>query len=720
MCVTNVYTDRFPDGKEVDFRTTDYCQDGLPGRPCAILSVLENPVRNIQFGEPTTEYMMTYPERITSSKSHYSIFEHTNAEFEALQREKDLALKDCKRLEEKCHALEDLLEQSRALEESNLRETSSLRSELDTDAKESPSRHDDAIVVRDPQTQQLILGGAVQSYHDCPTCHRPFRNPSPDRNISPPHRVRSAQALLADTERELRAQIEDLLSKGTGPREMGSNSDLERENDDLRTELDRQKRVTEEMQKEAQEFLREIRDLSERNAQSYKREEQLSNTVKKLEEAQGASLTQIELRDEVERLTRELREEQLLHSIPDDEDTPEAAAARDPARKDRPENRLKRLGQTPGSIKNSSGDEGLDGKENDKDAMEDLKKIREEWEHKEQQYQESIATLQVEKEEEIQKRTIESEEVAVLTRSLQRLLNPEEDHTTQILQELSKKGAQGASLPWGSFRTDPKPRFSDPPQPPPQQPLPEKPDVARGNYFSSSSPLLTGTNAEPPQSIPDASPVRQEPTSQILTLVEALASAKRENDTQRARMEELEEMLKTERDSAQRNRISEVIAQVSQQEKHAQKRQPIHEEPIDIRSEDGEVRVGSLSKLEKGRVDPSDELGEGDYQMMFLQQIEAIAFAVIQGDLYQRLSVPARVDSFHADVIHCINSMMAHLQSISHQVSYVSRRHGKEGVLGRDEVILDVDGDWKQMVDNGNLLSNHPPRSLSIILEPTC
>jgi hypothetical protein len=59
-------------------------------------------------------------------------------------------------------------------------------SEIDTNT--STSRHNDALVVRDPQTQQLILRGAVQSYHDCPTCHRPFRSPSPDRNSSP-HRT---------------------------------------------------------------------------------------------------------------------------------------------------------------------------------------------------------------------------------------------------------------------------------------------------------------------------------------------------------------------------------------------------------------------------------------------------------------------------------------------------------------------------------------------------
>jgi len=58
-------------------------------------------------------------------------------------------------------------------------------SSLETSTHEHSSRHNDALVVRDPQTQQLILRGAVQSYHDCPTCHRPFRSPSPERNSSP-------------------------------------------------------------------------------------------------------------------------------------------------------------------------------------------------------------------------------------------------------------------------------------------------------------------------------------------------------------------------------------------------------------------------------------------------------------------------------------------------------------------------------------------------------
>lgn len=70
MCVTNVYTDQYPDGKVVEFRQTSFCQYGQPSlsRPCQKLSTLENPVRKIQFGEPTTEYMMT---------AHQRVFTHT-------------------------------------------------------------------------------------------------------------------------------------------------------------------------------------------------------------------------------------------------------------------------------------------------------------------------------------------------------------------------------------------------------------------------------------------------------------------------------------------------------------------------------------------------------------------------------------------------------------------------------------------------------------------
>lgn len=61
MCVTNIYTDRYPDGKDVEFRQTSICQYGQNGRTCPTLSTLENPIRKIQWGEPSTEFMLTQP-----------------------------------------------------------------------------------------------------------------------------------------------------------------------------------------------------------------------------------------------------------------------------------------------------------------------------------------------------------------------------------------------------------------------------------------------------------------------------------------------------------------------------------------------------------------------------------------------------------------------------------------------------------------------------------
>ncbi|KAF4471229.1 VPS64 Vacuolar sorting [Fusarium albosuccineum] len=88
------------------------------------------------------------------------------------------------------------------------------------------------------------------------------------------------------------------------------------------------------------------------------------------------------------------------------------------------------------------------------------------------------------------------------------------------------------------FRADPKARFSDPPAPPPQQPLPEKPDVPS---------LKRGPTERPKSGPPNTSPVRPDNLSQIVQLTEALNNAKRDIDSQTARMRELEELLHKER-----------------------------------------------------------------------------------------------------------------------------------------------------------------------------
>jgi hypothetical protein len=94
-------------------------------------------------------------------------------------------------------------------------------------------------------------------------------------------RLRASQA---NTERELHAQIEEARASGTGTANTGTaNPELERENAELRAELEEQERVTEEVRREAQGFLTEMRGLSQRSTASYEREDELSNMVAKLE-----------------------------------------------------------------------------------------------------------------------------------------------------------------------------------------------------------------------------------------------------------------------------------------------------------------------------------------------------------------------------------------------------------------------------------------------------
>jgi hypothetical protein len=96
-------------------------------------------------------------------------------------------------------------------------------------------------------------------------------------------------------------------------------------------------------------------------------------------------------------------------------------------------------------------------------------------------------------------------------------------------------------------KIDPVSRFSDPPAPPPQQPLPEKPDMGRSSpsEIAMVSSFKRSETARPGSGT-GGSPTNQQ-SSQILSLVEALSSAKKELDSQGARVKYLEDMLREER-----------------------------------------------------------------------------------------------------------------------------------------------------------------------------
>ncbi|KAB8304650.1 hypothetical protein EYC80_004020 [Monilinia laxa] len=95
-----------------------------------------------------------------------------------------------------------------------------------------------------------------------------------------------ARESQANLDRDLKSQIQELqIALVDAGKSIGSgDADLERENAELRSELREQQEITEDVRSEAQEFLREMRMLSERSTASYEREEQLEIMVSKLED----------------------------------------------------------------------------------------------------------------------------------------------------------------------------------------------------------------------------------------------------------------------------------------------------------------------------------------------------------------------------------------------------------------------------------------------------
>ena len=101
-----------------------------------------------------------------------------------------------------------------------------------------------------------------------------------------------------------------------------------------------------------------------------------------------------------------------------------------------------------------------------------------------------------------------------------------------------------------SFRADGnKTRFSEPPAPPPSQPLPEKPDAAR-SAASDMPSLKRATTERPKAQVANTSPIRPDNSlNQIMQLTEALNTARRDLEGHSARVLELETLLNKEREA---------------------------------------------------------------------------------------------------------------------------------------------------------------------------
>ncbi|KAJ4374009.1 hypothetical protein N0V83_002748 [Neocucurbitaria cava] len=135
-----------------------------------------------------------------------------------------------------------------------------------------------------------------------------------------------------------------------------------------------------------------------------------------------------------------------------------------------------------------------------------------------------------------------------------------------------------------------KARFSDPPAPPPQQPLPEKPDAASS---------IRRSDTERPKT---ASPVRSD--AQMSTLTEALTSTKKELESQNLRLKELEALLNEERRARE-----DAEERANRLERESSKEIAEHDMPLangDIHKNEIVETVGEeASGLENGSASPS-------------------------------------------------------------------------------------------------------------------
>lgn len=80
--------------------------------------------------------------------------------------------------------------------------------------------------------------------------------------------------------RQLQGELSSLQSSSRGAR---ASSELERDNDQLRESLRQQRQVTEEVRREAQEFLGEMRALSQQSGATYEKQAEMEKTIENLE-----------------------------------------------------------------------------------------------------------------------------------------------------------------------------------------------------------------------------------------------------------------------------------------------------------------------------------------------------------------------------------------------------------------------------------------------------
>ncbi|KAK9763752.1 histidine kinase osmosensor [Basidiobolus ranarum] len=88
-----------------------------------------------------------------------------------------------------------------------------------------------------------------------------------------------------------------------------------------------------------------------------------------------------------------------------------------------------------------------------------------------------------------------------------------------------------------------------------------------------------------------------------------------------------------------------------------------------------------------------------------VRSIAAVTTAVARGDLSKKISIDVKGEI--SELKNTVNSMVDQLRTFAAEVTRVAREVGTEGRLGGQAVVKDVDGTWKDLTDNVNLMASN-------------
>ncbi len=100
-----------------------------------------------------------------------------------------------------------------------------------------------------------------------------------------------------------------------------------------------------------------------------------------------------------------------------------------------------------------------------------------------------------------------------------------------------------------------------------------------------------------------------------------------------------------------------------------------------------------------------------------VRNIAEVTIAVANGDLSKKITVDVRGEILQLK--EAINTMVDQLRSFAAEVTRVAREVGTEGRLGGQAVVPGVDGTWKDLTDNVNLLAANLTTQVRNIAEVT-